>query len=1230
MSDLLVLVSADAGGWHFQWHHDGAPLGKAVDVPTQVADQLGYVGSTIAQAFEHRGADGYARLPLLPSAALDHLGVQLRDVCCAPAAPQLGDGAGPHRLTVAGDVPAALNLPWELLPVGGRGERLGCHKGWGLFRTPAKAPPPPPIRRGPPLRILFLAAAPTDQHALDYEKEEEAILRATATLKGARLFTAELGSFEELQALLQQVRPHVVHLSGHGAVDRDGVGHFCFEDDAGHTDARPAADLARLFVNHDVPCVFLNGCQTAQAAVAGMCQALTAAGLPLALGWAASVADERATAFAETFYHELLAGEPVPAAAALARQRVERDGLHRKAAGGEEQQELTFLLPQLYAARPVEVLFDPQGGPEKFQGLETRYELLPGGVKGLKEGFVGRRREQQRLLPALRSGATTFLLLHGLGGQGKSTLATRLVDRLRGPGFDVRAVVSKRQKGESAVACATAAAAAVVKEIGLAAKVLQQPGLAAALEAEKDPIARLALAADALARLKCVLVLDNFEDVLELGPDGQWHVADAGLAEFYARAQTQLTSAEGGRVVVTSRYLPAGTRDDLAGVHVKAGLNDFRDYEFQKLLKRDERVAGRIRDVELSLELLDRLYKFAGGTPRFLERLRTLLRTFRADELEQALSGGSDKLVEERDRYLEDHFGPQLWARLAAATQGLLARSGLSELPLPEDGLAALTGLEGEGLAAALRQGVEFGLLQVFEEAGLPTLYLPPGVWRGWLAGRLTGEERTAAHETLAAFWRAVYEEDREEELRVTVIEGLQACRSHAKQGGNRELQLWASVLLARYWERVAEWRAARAVLAEIPEAERDGIVWHLLANIDVNEGDYAAARGKSAKVLAINQQFGDRAGEAAAWHQLASIDLKEGGYAAAREKLAKALAMRQQIGDHDGEAAAWHQLATIDVNEGDYAAAREKFAKALAIEQQIGDRAGEAVTWHNLASIDLNEGDYAAAREKLAKALAMRQQIGDRAGEAGAWHQLATIDIHEGAYAAAREKLAKVLAMRQQIGDREGEAVAWHNLASIDLNERDYAAAREKLGKALAIQQQIGGRAGEAATWHQLASIDLKEGDHSAAREKLAKSLAMRQQIGERKGEAAAWHQLASIDLKEGDYAAAREKLAMSLALKQQVGDRAGEAATFFQLGAVAAEEDRLLPGAKLVGLCFLIDQAIGHGDAQQDLRAFLGLCSDLGLTEPQVHGLLKEISASYQQDRGRALLKEAFPDWP
>ncbi|MCI0462794.1 MAG: tetratricopeptide repeat protein [Gemmataceae bacterium] len=73
-------------------------------------------------------------------------------------------------------------------------------------------------------------------------------------------------------------------------------------------------------------------------------------------------------------------------------------------------------------------------------------------------------------------------------------------------------------------------------------------------------------------------------------------------------------------------------------------------------------------------------------------------------------------------------------------------------------------------------------------------------------------------------------------------------------------------------------------MLEGIPDGERNGEVWHILATIDVHEGNYPAARAGFAKALAIKQAIGDKAGEAAAWHQLALIDVHEGNYPAARE----------------------------------------------------------------------------------------------------------------------------------------------------------------------------------------------------------------------------------------------------------------------------------------------------------------------------------------------------------
>ena len=68
---------------------------------------------------------------------------------------------------------------------------------------------------------------------------------------------------------------------------------------------------------------------------------------------------------------------------------------------------------------------------------------------------------------------------------------------------------------------------------------------------------------------------------------------------------------------------------------------------------------------------------------------------------------------------------------------------------------------------------------------------------------------------------------------------------------------------------------------------------------------------------MKIRQQIGDRAGEAATWHNLAQIDLNKGDYQAAREKFEKSMKIRQQIGDRAGEAATFYQLGILAWEQG-------------------------------------------------------------------------------------------------------------------------------------------------------------------------------------------------------------------------------------------------------------------------------------------------------------------------
>jgi hypothetical protein len=96
-------------------------------------------------------------------------------------------------------------------------------------------------------------------------------------------------------------------------------------------------------------------------------------------------------------------------------------------------------------------------------------------------------------------------------------------------------------------------------------------------------------------------------------------------------------------------------------------------------------------------------------------------------------------------------------------------------------------------------------------------------------------------------------------------------------------------------------------------------------------------------------QAIGDRAGEAAAWHNLASIDLNEGNYAAAREKFGTALAMFQAIGDLAGEASTYNQVGILALKVGNGAVAVRLVAIGTILLSAVG---AAEIVWENLTGM--------------------------------------------------------------------------------------------------------------------------------------------------------------------------------------------------------------------------------------------------------------------------------------
>jgi tetratricopeptide (TPR) repeat protein len=92
------------------------------------------------------------------------------------------------------------------------------------------------------------------------------------------------------------------------------------------------------------------------------------------------------------------------------------------------------------------------------------------------------------------------------------------------------------------------------------------------------------------------------------------------------------------------------------------------------------------------------------------------------------------------------------------------------------------------------------------------------------------------------------------------------------------------------------------------------------------------------------------------------------------------------------------------------------------------------------------------------------------------------------------------------------------------------------------------------------------------------------------------------------GDLAGARSCYEHALQIWQARENRYQEAVSFFQLGRLAVQLGRVGEGARLVAVCFLIDQVIGHRDTEQDWLHVTTITTQLTYSQEQLETMLQE----------------------
>jgi hypothetical protein len=238
------------------------------------------------------------------------------------------------------------------------------------------------------MKLLFLNADPRGTERLRIGAETREIL---ARLREARAesaddFVQRLGVRpEDIQHALDEVRPDIVHFSGHGGPD----GNLCFESADGGSQPVAKEHLVEAFraLRHRIRLVVLNACHSQPLAE------LIADHIDCAIGTGDEILDEAAIDFAAELYRALYAGHPVATAFALAQNQLRLKGMPEEAAvlrlfsrPGVDAKTVTFTAPAprvAPAARPeVMLLLDlASDNPITPREVEAELKLAPSATR---------------------------------------------------------------------------------------------------------------------------------------------------------------------------------------------------------------------------------------------------------------------------------------------------------------------------------------------------------------------------------------------------------------------------------------------------------------------------------------------------------------------------------------------------------------------------------------------------------------------------------------------------------------------------------------------------------------------------------------------------------------------------------------------------------------------------------------------------------------------------------
>lgn len=283
------------------------------------------------------------------------------------------------------------NLPWEILCDPDTRQFLGQASQLALVRTAEKVVPCPAIPGAGPLRILIVAPAPADYHAVGEGPEIEEIRKIWRDR--AHVFVMRNASFEDFCRKTRDMDRdggvHIIHFIGHGGrLEGHDQGVLLFED-AGQGSAITATQIAEQMEGlGSLRLVVLNACRTFEPPSnpsSDPCRSpaleIARRKVPAVIGTSANIGIDLAQRFAAHLHRALAGGQNIDGGVRDARLALKSESRDRR---DPRTGLFEWATPILYLTAPDGDLLrfeDPRGDKKMLRlGIRSRINPARGGA----------------------------------------------------------------------------------------------------------------------------------------------------------------------------------------------------------------------------------------------------------------------------------------------------------------------------------------------------------------------------------------------------------------------------------------------------------------------------------------------------------------------------------------------------------------------------------------------------------------------------------------------------------------------------------------------------------------------------------------------------------------------------------------------------------------------------------------------------------------------------------